>query len=39
MIGPHVDQHVRDLLDDLVLADCEVIGSGGAAHAEAVTAS
>lgn len=39
MIGPHVDQHLRDLLDDFVRAEGAVIGSGDAAHAEAVTAS
>ncbi len=39
MIGPHVEQQLRDLLDDSVLADWEVIGSGGAFSAEVVTAS
>jgi hypothetical protein len=37
--GPHVDQLARDLLDDFVLADGEVTGSGEAFSAEAVTAS
>jgi hypothetical protein len=39
MTGPHLDQLARDLLDDFVLADGEVIGSGGAGYTEAVTAS
>jgi hypothetical protein len=39
MTGPYLDQLARDLLDDFFLADGEVIGSGGAIHTEAVTAS
>ncbi len=38
MSGPQVDQQVRGLLDDFVLANGEVIGSGGATHTEAVAA-
>jgi hypothetical protein len=37
--GRHLCQQARDLLDDFVLTDAEVMGSGGAIHAEAVTAS
>ena len=39
MIGPHLSQEFRDRIDDFVLMDTEVIGSGEAVHAEAVTAS
>ena len=36
---PHVDQDSRDLLDDFVLTDADILGSNGAIHAEVVTAS
>lgn len=37
--GPHVDQSLRDRLEDFALTDIDIIGTTGAMHAEAVTAS
>jgi hypothetical protein len=37
--GPQVNQDSRDRLDDCALTDADTIGSDGAIHTEAVTAS